>query len=148
MESPVDRIGPGGVPLPYIDDGIFDSGKESTLASVSPGVGRCSTAPLPNRGRRENSSSKDYTMNRKATLAIVSTIFSIASFATTTAVAGPATETHAYLEAERTRTDGKAESTNIERTQAGAPVAVMAQPIAMDAWFEFQRFRTDGNSVS
>jgi hypothetical protein len=82
-------------------------------------------------------------MNRKATLAIVSAIVSIASFATTAAAAGPAIETHAYFEVERTRSDGRVEPIKIERTQAVNP-AVVAKPTAIEAWFESQRSRTDG----
>lgn len=85
-------------------------------------------------------------MNSKATLAIAAAIVSIASLATTAAAANTATDTHAYLEAERTRTDGQVEPINLARRQAGAPATVVAQPTATDAWFESQRSRTDGNT--
>jgi hypothetical protein len=85
-------------------------------------------------------------MNMKATLAIVSAIVSIASFTTTAAAARTTTETHAYLEAERTRTDGQVEPISIGREQAGFAAVAVAQPSAMDAWFELQRSRTDGNT--
>ncbi len=86
-------------------------------------------------------------MNSKATLAIASAIVSIASFATTAAAANTATDTHAYLEGERTRTDGQVEPINFGRERAGAPATVVVvQSTAMDAWFELQRSRTDGNT--
>lgn len=85
-------------------------------------------------------------MNSKATLAIAFAIVSTASFATTSAAANTTTDTHAYLQAERTRTDGQVAPINFGREQAAAPAAIVAQPTAMDTWFEFQRSRTDGNT--
>lgn len=86
-------------------------------------------------------------MNSKATLAIAAAIVSIASFATTAAAANTATDTHAYLEGERTRTDGQVEPTNFVRERAGASATVVVdQPTAMDAWFASQRSLTEGNT--
>jgi hypothetical protein len=86
-------------------------------------------------------------MNRKATLAIASAIVSIASIATTAAAANTTTDTHAYLETERTRTDGQVEPINVGRERAGASdTVVVAQPTAMDAWFASQRSLTEGNT--
>lgn len=85
-------------------------------------------------------------MNMKATLAIVSAIVSIASVTTTAAAAGTTSETHAYLEAERTRTDGQVEPISIGRMQAGFAALAVAEPTHMDAWFEIERSRTDGGT--
>lgn len=85
-------------------------------------------------------------MNMKTTFAIVSAIVSIASVTTAAAAASTTSETHAYLEAERTRTDGQVEPISIGRMQAGFAAVAVAEPTPMDAWFEFQRSRTDGST--
>ncbi len=68
--------------------------------------------------------------------------------ASAAAAAAPATDTHSYLEAERTRTDGQVAPLDVARVSRPSTAADSREATAAERHFLFQLSRTDGSNQS
>lgn len=79
-------------------------------------------------------------MNPKTGLSIAAVVVSIAGLAAPAIAGNTLEETHAYLEAERTLTEGKSDGI------AFAPTRAAGKRTALDRWFASERARTEGQA--